>query len=307
MALAIYTHPVCLQHDTGPGHPENTKRLEVILHALKTASFTTPLIFIEAPAATEAQLLLAHTQQHINTIRQVTPASGLHYLDADTLISPNSLQAALHAAGAGCAAVEAIISGQFEKAFCAIRPPGHHATSQQAMGFCLFNNIAIAALYALKHHGLERVAIMDFDVHHGNGTQEILEDERRVLYISTHQSPLYPGTGWQESNKGSVLNLPLPPGTESKTYRRVFTDSVLPALDTFNPQLLLVSAGFDGHKKDPLSDMQLAEEDYRWIGQQLNECARQHSQNRMISFLEGGYHHQALAASVTAYLNASCV
>jgi acetoin utilization deacetylase AcuC-like enzyme len=306
MTLAIYTHPDCLTHDTGRGHPECIDRLCVILDALRAAPFAGKLAFVEAPLATEADLLLAHDARHIRAVQAAAPAEGYAYLDADTVMSPGSLKAALRAAGSGCAAVDAVMAGKYKTAFCAVRPPGHHAERDRPMGFCLFNNIAIAALHALQKHRLERVAIVDFDVHHGNGTQDIVTPEKRVLFISTHQSPFYPGTGFATENEtGHILNLPLPQGTDGEAYRDIFKESILPALEKFKPQLLLVSAGFDAHLDDPLAGLELVEDDYRWIGEQLTAFAEKHCQGRMISFLEGGYNLEHLASSVVAYLSAS--
>ena len=305
MTLAIYTHPDCLEHDAGRGHPESADRLAVILDALRASSFAARLSFIEAPLARDADLLLAHDERYIHAIRDAAPSFGYACLDADTVMSPSTLRAARRAAGAGCAAVDAVMAGQCRTAFCAVRPPGHHATRDRALGFCIFNNIAIAAFHALQRHGLARVAIVDFDVHHGNGTQAIVEPDARVLYISTHQSPLFPGTGHKAENReGHILNLPLPPGTDGKAYREIFKQSVMPALERFAPELLLVSAGFDGHRDDPLASLGLVEDDYRWIGGQLSAMAEKHCKGRAVSFLEGGYNLDFLPLSAVAYLGA---
>lgn len=308
MTLAIYTHADCLAHDTGPGHPEQIDRLRVILDALKASSFANQLSFIEAPLAHEADLLLAHDAGYIRAIRAAAPATGFISLDADTIMSPGSLNAALRAAGAGCAAVDAVMAGQYKTAFCAVRPPGHHATRYQAMGFCIFNNIAVTAFHALQKHTLKRVAIVDFDVHHGNGTQDIIAPDTRVLYISTHQSPLFPGTGRiSENQTGHILNLPLPQGTDGAAYREIFTEAVMPALEQFAPELLLVSAGFDAHMNDPLAGLRLVEDDYLWIGEQLSAVAEKHCRGKIISFLEGGYNLDFLARSTVAYIGAITV
>lgn len=297
MTTRIYTHPACLEHDTGPGHPECRARLEVILKALQDPRFAT-LEWRTAPVASREQLALVHTAGYIDTVRAAIPDVGLAWMDPDTIVSPASWEAALAASGAVCAAVEAVVTGEVDNAFCAIRPPGHHAEPERAMGFCLFNNVAIAARHALERFHLARVAIVDFDVHHGNGTQRAFENEPRVLYASTHQFPLYPGTGRaEETGIGNLVNVPLPPGTDSKRFRAAVTQRILPALETFRPQLLLVSAGFDAHAKDPLASLLLEEDDFAWISARLLEfCVP------LVSSLEGGYHLAALAASVAAHV-----
>lgn len=301
--ISIYTHPACLSHDTGPGHPEQSARLSVVLAALKEASYADKLGFIEAPPAREEDLDRAH--DYAAALRAAAPAEDRIFIDGDTVMSPGSLKAALHAAGAGVAAVDSLLQGEAKTAFCAVRPPGHHATRDRAMGFCLFNNIAVAALYALEKHDIQRIAIVDFDVHHGNGTQDIVAGDKRLFYISTHQMPLFPGTGRKEENvDGHILNLPLPAGVDGADYRKVFTQRLLPPLESFAPELLLVSAGFDAHRDDPLAGLALAEEDYRWIGDRLRLVADRHCGGRSISFLEGGYNLQHLAESVVAYLEA---
>jgi len=305
MTIAIYTHPDCLEHDTGPAHPECIDRLDVILKALRAAPFADQLAFTSASPADKEDLLLAHDAAQIKTVFDTAPTEGYAQIDADTMMSPGSLDAALRAAGAACMAVDDVMAGEYKTAFCAVRPPGHHATRQQAMGFCLFNNIAIAALHALEHYQLKRIAIVDFDVHHGNGTQDIVAGDKRILFISTHQSPFYPGTGFTSENQpGHILNIPLPQGTDGAAYREIFTSSVLPALDEFKPQLLLVSAGFDAHLNDPLAGLGLVEDDYTWVGAQLKIVAKKYCSGRMISFLEGGYNLKHLASSVVAYVGA---
>ncbi len=305
MTIAIYSHPDCLKHDTGSMHPENAGRLSAILKALKNCNYKDQLEFIDAPLGTDDNILLAHTQDYLNEIKNSAPVSGSIYLDGgDTVMSAGSLDAAYRAVGASCAVVDLIFSSDYTSAFCAVRPPGHHAERNRAMGFCLFNNIAIAALYALKHKNLQHVAIVDFDVHHGNGTQNIVWQDKRILYISTHQSPFYPGTGKEDEHGsvGNIVNVELLAGTNGKAYREAFSQKVLPKLESFKPELLLVSAGFDGHKDDPLAEMNLTEEDYHWIGMQLSNFAQNFCNGNIISLLEGGYNHEALAASVVAYL-----
>jgi acetoin utilization deacetylase AcuC-like enzyme len=302
--LQLYTHSVCLQHDPGPGHAESPLRLRAVLQALDQDRFAT-VDRIEAPQATREQLLRVHTAAHIDRILSTTPDSGTVRLDEDTLMSPASAEAGLRAAGAVVAAVDAVMQGNATRAFCAVRPPGHHATPDTAMGFCLFNNIAVAAAHALAVHGLKRIAIADFDVHHGNGTQDIFQREPRVLFISSHQSPLYPGTGSpQEHGAGNIVNAPLSPGDGSYAFRELWDGALLPRLHAFKPQLVLVSAGFDAHRNDPLSDIRLQTEDYAWITERLVDLARAHAGGKLVSTLEGGYDLTALAASVSVHVNA---
>jgi acetoin utilization deacetylase AcuC-like enzyme len=302
--LQLYTHAVCLQHDPGPGHAESPARLRAVLHALDQDRFAV-LDRIEAPRATREQLLRVHTAAHVDRILSTLPDSGTVRLDEDTLMSPASAEAGLRAAGALVAAVDAVIQGAATRAFCAVRPPGHHATPDTAMGFCLFNNIAVAAAHALTVHGLKRIAIADFDVHHGNGTQDIFQREPRVLFISSHQSPLYPGTGSAgELGAGNIVNALLSPGDGSYEFRELWDGSLLPRLQAFKPQLVLVSAGFDAHRNDPLADIRLQTEDYAWITERLVDLARAHAGGRLVSTLEGGYDLTALAASVSAHVSA---
>ncbi len=300
--FAIYSHEACLDHDTGPGHAECPQRLEVVVEALREAF--PGLEWIEAPRATRGQLLRVHEPSLLARVLGSRPLEPVA-LDADTMISPGSAEAALHAAGAGVAAVEAVVHGELDAAFCAVRPPGHHATAAAAMGFCLFDNIAVAAAHALERFGLARVAIVDFDVHHGNGTQDIFERDARVMYLSSHQWPLYPGTGdGDEQGVGNIVNAPLPAGTGSEGFRRVWRERLLPALDDFGPQLLLISAGFDAHHLDPLANMALDEDDFAWITTELRAIAGRHAEGRIVSMLEGGYDLQALHACSIAHVGA---
>ncbi|HET7331849.1 histone deacetylase family protein [Dyella sp.] len=302
--LQLFTHSVCLQHDPGPGHAESPARLRAVLEALDQDRFAT-VDRIEAPRATREQLLRVHTPAHVDRILAITPESDTVRLDEDTLMSPASAEAGLRAAGAVVAAVDAVMTGQALRAFCAVRPPGHHATPNTAMGFCLFNNIAVGAAHALAAHGLKRVAIADFDVHHGNGTQDIFQRESRVLFISTHQQPLYPGTGGaDEHGVGNIINAPLSPGEGSYEFRTLWSDVLLPRLHAFKPQLVLVSAGFDAHQRDPLANLELQAEDYAWITERLVDLAHAHAGGRLVSTLEGGYDLQALAASASAHVSA---
>jgi acetoin utilization deacetylase AcuC-like enzyme len=302
MTTLLYTHPSFLEHDTGLGHPESAKRLHAINRALSRPEFAA-LVKKEAPRASLEQLRLIHSQHHVDRVLKAIPKIGHGYLDADTVISPASGEAALHAVGAVCAAVDAVFAGEASSAFCAVRPPGHHAEPDAAMGFCLFNNIAIAAEHARKHLGIRRVAIVDFDVHHGNGTQAAFSKQPDVLYASTHQSPWYPGTGMaSETGVGNIFNAPLPSGSGSAEFRAAMTGKILPAVDVFKPELILVSAGFDAHRDDPLAALNLVEEDYAWITNELLQLADRHARGRLVSALEGGYNLEALAASVAAHV-----
>ena len=301
--MLLFTHPACLDHDPGAGHPECPDRLRAVLQALDHDRFAA-LDRVEAPRATRAQLARVHAQAQIDAVFAAVPESGTHYLDADTGLSPGSLDAALRAAGALVAAVDAVLDGRSERAFCAVRPPGHHATRDTAMGFCLFNNVAVGAAQALAW-GLQRVAIVDFDVHHGNGTQDIFQNDARVLYASTHQFPLYPGTGARsETGAGNLVNVPLAPGTASVEFRQACREFLLPALRGFAPQLVLISAGFDAHRLDPLANLNLDTEDYRWITEELVDLARRYAHGRVVSTLEGGYSLTALRQGVAAHVSA---
>ncbi|HVR81074.1 MAG TPA: histone deacetylase family protein [Luteimonas sp.] len=305
--MRIYTHPACLAHDTGPTHAERPDRLQAVTEALHGA-FTDTLDWREAPRASRSELLRVHAATLLDTVLgtvfEAAPEQRL-MLDPDTVLSPASAEAALRAAGAAVAAVDAVLDNGAARAFCAVRPPGHHATSDTAMGFCLFNNVAVAAAHAITAHGLERVAIADFDVHHGNGTQAIFERDPRVLFLSSHQMPLYPDTGdANERGVGNLFNAPLPPGTGSAPFRAAWTTQLLPALDAFRPQLLLVSAGFDAHRRDPLAQLQLEADDYAWLTSELCTIADRHAQGRIVSLLEGGYDLQALRECSIAHVGA---
>jgi acetoin utilization deacetylase AcuC-like enzyme len=300
MTLRVYTHPACLWHDTGPEHAERPERLRTVIDAL-IAAFP-DLDWREAPRATRGQLLRAHAPSLLEAVLETQPRA-LMLLDPDTVLSPASAEAALRAAGAGLAAVDEVLGGQTRRAFCAVRPPGHHATHDAAMGFCLFNSIAVAALHALDAHGLERVAIVDFDVHHGNGTQAIFEHDRRVLFASSHQWPLYPGSGSRgETGAGNIVNATLPPQADGTVFRAAWSDTLLPAVDAFKPQLLLVSAGFDAHRRDPLAQLRLEAADFAWITRELAAVADRHCRGRIVSMLEGGYDLDALAESSVAHV-----
>ena len=296
---SIYTHSACLAHDTGPDHAERPQRLGAVVEALRDAFPAAE--WLEAPRATRGQLARVHHDDLIDRVLHA-PASRV-MLDADTVLSPASPEAALRAAGAGVAATDAVLHGEIDVAFCAVRPPGHHATRDIAMGFCLFDNIAVAAAHALDRHGLSRVSIVDFDVHHGNGTQAIFEHEPRVQYLSSHQMPLYPGTGAEdERGIGNVFNAGLPTGTGSDGFRAAWTGRLLPEIDAFAPELLFISAGFDAHWRDPLAQLQLDAADFAWLTAELATLARRHCGGRIVSMLEGGYDLQALRESSVAHV-----
>ena len=303
MTTALFTHADCLAHVTPDGHPERVARLEAINAALAAKDFDA-LHRLEAPVGDVADILRCHPQSHVDFIREAQPEKTFTALDADTFLSPGSYKAALRGVGAVCAAVDSVIAGEVQNAFCAVRPPGHHAEREKPMGFCLFGNVSIAAKRALDHHGLKRVAIMDFDVHHGNGTQDLLWDEPRTLFASTHQMPLYPGTGDRHETGAhdNILNVPLAPGAGGREFRAAMEDLVLPALHDFEPELVLISAGFDAHANDPLANLNLVEDDFAWVTGKLCDLADKHAGGRVVSTLEGGYDLQALAASTAAHV-----
>lgn len=302
MTTLFYTHEACLEHDPGDYHPEAPARLRAVLAAVSAPQFAS-LERRDAPQAPLDDLLRVHSARHVERVLGAVPKSGHVALDADTVLSPASGTAALHAAGAVVAAVDAVIAGEADNAFCAVRPPGHHAEPDRAMGFCLFNNAAIGALRARQVHRLERVAVVDFDVHHGNGTQARFAADDSLFYASTHQSPLYPGTGAaSETGVGNIVNVPLRPMSGSGPFRLAMTGQILPALDAFRPELVVISAGFDAHKSDPLAQLMLDEADYVWVTEQLCEIASRHGRGRIVSTLEGGYDLGALGASAAAHL-----
>ncbi|MDX8445935.1 histone deacetylase family protein [Mesorhizobium captivum] len=302
MTTRLYTHPVFLEHLTPPGHPERPDRLRAIERVLDDEAFAA-LDRVKAPEGDEATILYAHPADFVARVRAAIPASGIVSIDADTSASPKSWQAAVTAIGAANAAIDDVFEGRAANVFVAARPPGHHAEKTTAMGFCLFNTAAIAARHAQKKHQAERVAIVDWDVHHGNGTQDIFWDDPSVLYCSTHQMPLYPGTGAKsETGAGNIVNAPLAPSTGSETFRDAFLSRVLPSVDAFAPDLIIISAGFDAHHRDPLAEINLTEDDFDWATGQLMDRAGRHSGNRLVSLLEGGYDLQGLAFSVAAHV-----
>ena len=304
MTTLLITHPACLLHDPGRMHPESPERLRAVLAAFETPEFA-GLARREAPLAQIEQIARVHSRLYAERVLQVVPKSGYVGLDPDTIISPGSGEAALRAAGALVAAVDAVVTGEARNAFCAVRPPGHHAEAARAMGFCLFNNVAIGAEQARKVHGLQRVAVVDFDVHHGNGTQHMFEEDADLFYASTHQSPLYPGTGAaEETGVGNIVNVPLAPMSGSREFRSAMSDIVLPALARFRPDLVMISAGFDAHADDPLASLRFLDADYEWATRQLMAVADEFCAGRVVSTLEGGYDLEALAASAAAHVRA---
>jgi len=302
LTTALFTHAACVEHDTGPGHPESPARLKAVLDALEGVAFAA-LDRRVAPAATPEQLARAHPAAYVEAVLEAMPAEGYVMLDADTIASPGSREASLRAAGAVMAAIDAVVGGEVRNAFCAVRPPGHHAEATAPMGFCVFNNVVVGARHARAVHGLRRVAVVDFDVHHGNGTQHLFEADAELFYASTHQWPFYPGTGAKEERGcGNIWNAPLEAGSGSREFRAAMERVILPALDRFRPELVLVSAGFDAHAADPLAMLQLGEPDYVWITEELLRIANRHAQGRLVSALEGGYDLAALAASAAAHV-----
>ena len=284
----------------GAHHPECPERLHSVLAALKDSGLK--LLQVEAPEATREQLALVHDENHIDFVFGQAPESGYAYLDPDTSMNPRSLSAALHAAGAVVKGTDMVLSGEAKRAFCAVRPPGHHATPDRPMGFCLFNNVAIGAVHALEAHGLERVAVLDFDVHHGNGTEDAFHEDPRVMLCSTFQHPYYPYSGADSGNE-HIINVPLPAMTDGRGFRAAVERAWLPALERFKPQLVFVSAGFDAHREDPLAYLNFEDEDYRWVTEKLVDVADRHAGGRVVSTLEGGYNTTALARCVVEHVS----
>ncbi len=303
MATAYIQHPDCLKHEMGTGHPESPARLQAIDDQLIASGLMDLLRHHEAPLATREAILRVHEPDYLRALEASLPEVGYVELDPDTRMNPHSLQAAYRAAGAGLLGTDLVLDGEAENAFCAVRPPGHHAEAGRAMGFCLFNNIAIAVRHALEVHGLQRVAIVDFDVHHGNGTETILREDERVLFCSSFQHPFYPHTPLIEQHP-RLIHVPLPAGSGSQAFREGIVQKWLPALEAFRPQLIFVSAGFDGHVEDEMSSLQLRDDDYAWVSALICEQARQHADGRVVSLLEGGYALHALGRSVALHLRA---
>lgn len=303
MTTLIFTHPSYQDHDPGPGHPERPERIRTIWRVLDGEPFDT-LERREAEEADVEQLCAVHERGYVEKVLSSVPSEGLTRLDPDTALSPGSRPAILRAAGAVCNAVDAIMEGEADNAFCAVRPCGHHAEPARAMGFCSFNNIAVGAAHALKAHGLTRIAIVDFDVHHGNGTQTMVENQENIFFASTHQWPFFPGTGAREERGryGNVVNAPLAAGAGSTEFRAAISDLILPALEEFEPELLLVSAGFDAHAYDPLAQLELQGDDFAWVTRELLAVAGRTCEGRVVSVLEGGYDMTGLAEGCSAHL-----
>ncbi|MFU1477531.1 histone deacetylase family protein [Roseovarius sp. C7] len=302
MTTALITHEAGYEHLMPPGHPEQVARLAHVLEALEGKALTR----VVAPMAAEDDLLRVHPRSHLERLRKAAPEAGWAQLDGDTFLSPGTMEAAWRAAGGAVRAVDMVMTGEARNAFVAMRPPGHHAERETPMGFCLFGTMAVAAMHALEHHGLARVAVVDFDVHHGNGTQDLLEEEARVFFASSHQSPLWPGSGGAHETGGhdNVLNLPLAPGTGSAGFRKAWEEQVFPRLRAHKPDLILVSAGFDAHRDDPLANLELEDGDFGWVTERLCGLADELCGGRLVSCLEGGYDLAALGRSAAAHVDA---
>lgn len=308
MATLLLTHPAFVEHDTGYGHPERADRMRAIDKVLVHESYNA-LKRAEAPMRVdvEEEILRVHPRDHLDRIKGLaevvrTRSTSMH-IDGDTVMSPGTYEAAIRAVGAGLDAVDEVMTGRVANAFCQVRPPGHHAETDRAMGFCLFSNAAIAAHYARARHGAERVAVVDWDVHHGNGTQDVFWSDKNLFYGSTHQMPLFPGTGaLSETGVGNIWNAPLREGDAGETFQEAFTSRILGPLHNFGPDLIIISAGFDAHKRDPLGGLRLVETDFMWATEQLGKAAETHAKGRIVSMLEGGYDLEALAKSVAVHV-----
>jgi len=301
LSTAYISHPDCHSHDTGEGHPEDARRLSAIEDQFISSGLSDFIRYFDAPEVAQDQLLRVHSIGHLETVEAMMPQQGYAYLDPDTVVSPATLQAAKRAAGAVVSAVDLVMSGKMQNAFCGVRPPGHHAESSRAMGFCVYNNIAVGAAHALESHGLEKVAILDFDVHHGNGTEEIFMENDRVLYCSTFQHPFYPYTPVAENND-RIIAIPLEATAKSAEFRTAVTEHWLPALERFQPEMIFVSAGFDAHRDDDMSHVSLVDADFKWITEQIVQMAELSASGRIVSVLEGGYELQSLARCVAIHM-----
>jgi len=301
LSTAYISHPDCHHHDTGEGHPENARRLSAIGDKLLASGLSDFIRHIDAPEVTQEQLLRAHTAGHLAAMAASMPQQGYVRLDPDTIVSSGTLQAAKRAAGAVIAAVDLLMAGQVNNAFCAVRPPGHHAESDRALGFCIYNNIAIGAAHALEAHGIEKVAIVDFDVHQGNGTEDILLKDERVLYCSIFQHPFFPFTPLPPKNERTI-SIPLDANAKSAEFRAAISDHWLPALERFKPEMIFISAGFDAHQDDDMSYISLTDADFHWVAEQIVQVAKTHSSGRVVSVLEGGYELRSLARCVETHL-----
>ncbi len=301
MRIAYITHPDCLKHDMGRYHPECPQRLVVIENQLQATGLLSKLERYEAPLATIEQLARVHTHSYIQSIHQAAPKSGLAALDADTAMNPFTLHAALRAAGAAVMATDLVLSAKVDNAFCAVRPPGHHAESNRAMGFCLFNNVAVGVAHAIRNYQLQRVVILDFDVHHGNGSEEIFRNNSSVMLCSTFQHPFYPYSGADSSNE-HIINVPLQRDSDSSVFRQVVTDIWLPAIERFKPEMIFVSAGFDAHRDDAMSQLYFSDDDYTWITAQIRALASKYAKDRIVSVLEGGYELSMLGRCVAEHI-----
>ncbi len=305
MQTAYISHPACLLHDMGRGHPECPARIKAIEDQLIASGIFPFLQHHDAPRATREQLARVHSEAYIDAIEAAAPAEGLAMVDPDTWMNPHSWEAALRAAGALVLATDLVMQGMAENAFCNVRPPGHHATRNQSMGFCFFNNVAVGVAHALEHHGLERVAVFDFDVHHGNGTEEIFKDDPRVMLCSSFQHPFYPHCG-ADTVSDHIIPLPLPAYTDGAGFRAAVTEKFLPALNRFKPQMIFVCAGFDAHREDDMASLKLVEADYAWVTKEIKKIAAACAGNRVVSTLEGGYELHALGRSATAHIKELC-
>jgi len=303
MSIALISDPACKLHKMGDHHPEQPARLDAINNRLIASGLEMVLLNYDAPQVTREQLLAVHDESYIDQVFDTSPDEGLAWLDGDTAMNPHTLQAALHAAGAAVFGVDLVMQQKASQVFCAVRPPGHHAEHNKAMGFCIFNNVAVGAYHAINEYGLKRVAIIDFDVHHGNGTEDIVAGDDRILFCSSFQHPYYPGPGFSLETP-NILNLPLPALTDGEAFREAVIEAWLPKIESFMPELIMISAGFDGHREDDMAHFNLLEADYAWITRQLSQLATMSAKGRIVSCLEGGYELHSLARSVEAHIKA---